>query len=55
MFRLFELDRRKSDLLSLLDICQRIVDEQTFPRGSADPLQKDVEDFGVRLDMPDLA
>ena len=48
------MDRGKSQRLRLLDICQGIVNEQTFIGGSANSIEHDLKDLRVRLHMTDL-
>ena len=43
------MDRLKSHLLRLVDICQRIIDEKTFMRGSSNFRKQDLKDLRVRL------
>ena len=49
------MDDSKSHFPGLFDVGERIVDEQTFRCGSAYPPERDLIDFGMWFDLPDLA
>ena len=55
VLRGLKMNGGKSQRLRLLNIRQGIVDKQTFVRWSANPLEKDLKDLRVRLDVSDLA
>ena len=49
------MDCRKPHLLRLMDVRQRIIDEETFVCGSADAIERDLKDLRVRLHVTNLA
>ena len=49
------MDGRKTHLLRLSDIGQRVVDEQTFTSRSSNFIKQDLEYFGIWLDVAYIA
>ena len=49
------MDHSEAHLLRLMDVRQRIVDEQAFIGGPANSVEQDLKDLRVRLDMTHLS
>lgn len=55
VLRGLEMDDRKAESFRLLDVCQRVVDEETFPGRLPDPREQDLIDLGTGFHLADLA
>lgn len=55
LLRRLEMDNGKSHLLRLLNVCQGVVNEETFPCRSSNLIEHDLKDPRVWFDVPDFS
>lgn len=49
------MDDPETHLLCLMDVCERIIDEETLTGGFSNAFEQDLKDLGARLYMTDFA